>query len=483
VPKANADKTYADLYIVDFNLHKGELLWFWKSQVYFKVVGYVPVFGWAVGVGDTWDTRDYPPPGGWKTDVEKDTWYTVNYHNQVEYDFPFTFVRYTYVTFAFYAYKNGWWGDHQLLAHKVNFDLRPGRQEHPFKNNDIEFNVVFDWEPCKDGQIWTGTACVCPENQEWNGQQCVHVTTTVDVYSLPTNWQDPPANSVSSDLGATISVKYTLNGLQPPVLTQHTPFNFQADIGSQMTFFDVKRSGSDWSFACNWDHYGIGRHPGECTLTTTVEGNDQIVAFFIVRCPDGQSWTGSECACPSGQEWNGEQCVIPTPSCPDGQCVRVSVCPWGQEWNGQQCVQEELSVDVFPNPILRGRFHYLSYSGSGFTPNGRVRIKISPENFGWSATADGSGSISGRIEIADNVGVGPHELKFTDESTGRSTTVSLMVEAEPVMSLENLGLVYDVDPNTGGEVTVSGDPSIQKSQGDVGLIEWNIHRYFVTFAS
>jgi hypothetical protein len=109
------------------------------------------------------------------------------------------------------------------------------------------------------------------------------LTSQVSVYSLADDWHGPPIEGVGSDLGASISSSYTLNG-QPQSRTQNTPFNFEADIGSQMVL-SVSSNPASWAFACNWDHYTYGQHLAQCTLSDTVNGDDQIAAFFKQNPP------------------------------------------------------------------------------------------------------------------------------------------------------------------------------------------------------
>jgi hypothetical protein len=239
-----------------------------------------------------------------------------------------------------------------------------------------------DWSQSDSVQLNIGH---CSDGQSWNGQKCVSKTSAVYVYSVPESWQGDPANVGSSDLGASISVSYTLEGQSESPMTQKTPFNFQADIGSRITLSVISLPTESWHFEpiCRWDQYGIGRHESECTLTVTVLGNDHVAAFFERGCPEGRYWTGSECACSSGQELNG-QCVTLTNTCLDGQYWTGShcACPGGWEWNGQQCVQP-------PQPSNECANRILSMEGGGITifsmrpsiPFNNVQVWAFPTSF------------------------------------------------------------------------------------------------------
>lgn len=210
---------------------------------------------------------------------------------------------------------------HMKLPPNSHFSVVIGYRFDPNTGtyNPFTYDEGFDY-----GWVWWRSLIVLDFSIPAPHPPPAPITTTVRVNSLPDSWQGPPANGWESDLRSTITVSYTFTG-QAMSTSRITPFSFDADIGTQM-ILSVSNSPSGWTFTCNWDQYGIRRHDAECSMVVTVAGNDQIAAFFKQNppptppCPDGQYWTGSQCACPSGQDWNGQQCVQEPQKPPSNEC-------------------------------------------------------------------------------------------------------------------------------------------------------------------
>lgn len=97
------------------------------------------------------------------------------------------------------------------------------------------------------------------------------------------------------DLHETFLVDYVLNG-QSQVASPNTPFNFQADMGSQIKFTWVNAAGvGPGYFTCIWDNYGYGQQ-NICVLTIqVVAGVQKVVAFFNVATTTTTQSTAPAC--------------------------------------------------------------------------------------------------------------------------------------------------------------------------------------------
>ncbi len=143
----------------------------------------------------------------------------------------------------------------------------------------------------------------------------VQPTTTsssVNVYALPIDFlgQDP-ASAVGSDLHASISVSYVLNG-QSQSTTQITPFQVNADSGSQISF-SVVSSPPGWNFACNWVQYGV-QQQSTCDLSIqVVSPAEKIAAFFQqTTTTTSSSTTSSTTSSTSSTTTTSSTTILPT---------------------------------------------------------------------------------------------------------------------------------------------------------------------------
>jgi hypothetical protein len=101
----------------------------------------------------------------------------------------------------------------------------------------------------------------------------------INIYSLPASLMDQePAIVSGSDLHASVTARYTLNG-QPQSTTQNTIFSITADVGSQLSL-NVGQPPSGWTFACEWDDYGTGQQ-NSCVFSGSVTSATREIAVFF----------------------------------------------------------------------------------------------------------------------------------------------------------------------------------------------------------
>lgn len=116
----------------------------------------------------------------------------------------------------------------------------------------------------------------------------------------------------------------------------------------------------------------------------------------------------------------------PTPTPTSTPTPTEFKCPDGFSWDNlrSECSPnthpDELEVNAWPIPVQSGE--KLTISGSGFTPNGKIRKEFSCYNglvvWGWEMTADANGSFTASLDTTNLTPPADCTLTVTDVTTG-----------------------------------------------------------------